>query len=197
MSLTDLAGWIAPAATMIAAMMTAANLGARVTGWGFAMFSVGAVAWIVQAVATGQRNLLLTNAFLLLVDGVGIWRWLGRRARFDQGAARASLRSRHSDAPSLFALGTLEGCAVHAPDGRVIASTVEAMARCADGGIAYLVVRAGGVGGVGERLHAIGWHEARVRHGRIDTTLTAAQLADRPVLAAERWPESAEAAGAG
>jgi hypothetical protein len=35
MTLTAMAGWVAPAATMIAAMMTAANLGARVIGWGF------------------------------------------------------------------------------------------------------------------------------------------------------------------
>jgi len=79
----DAAGWIAPAATMIAAIMTAANLGARVTGWGFAVFAVGALAWITVGAATGQQNLLWSNAFLLLVDLVGIWRWLGRRARDD------------------------------------------------------------------------------------------------------------------
>ncbi|MEK7456583.1 MAG: hypothetical protein AABZ76_16905 [Pseudomonadota bacterium] len=43
----DLAGWIAPAATMIAAMMTAANLGARVTGWGFGVFTLGSIAWSI------------------------------------------------------------------------------------------------------------------------------------------------------
>ena len=41
----EMAGWIAPIATMIAAMMTAANLGARVTGWGFVVFTVGSIAW--------------------------------------------------------------------------------------------------------------------------------------------------------
>ena len=45
--LEDLAGWIAPAATMIAAMMTAANLGARVTGWGFGVFTLGSIAWSI------------------------------------------------------------------------------------------------------------------------------------------------------
>ena len=83
------AQWIAPGATMIAAMMTAANLGARVTGWGFAIFSVGAIAWVIVALASGQHNLLLSNAFLLIVDLVGVWRWLGRRARYDKGAERA------------------------------------------------------------------------------------------------------------
>ena len=51
-----IAGWIAPAATTIAAIMTAANLGSRVTGWGFAVFSVGALAWIAVGASTGQQN---------------------------------------------------------------------------------------------------------------------------------------------
>lgn len=38
--IADLAGWAAPAATMIAAMMTAFNFGARITGWGFVAFTV-------------------------------------------------------------------------------------------------------------------------------------------------------------
>ena len=42
-----LAGWVALAATCIAALMTASNLGARVTGWGFVIFTIGAAAWIV------------------------------------------------------------------------------------------------------------------------------------------------------
>ena len=39
--------WLAAGATMIAALMTAANLGARITGWGFAMFALGSGAWYV------------------------------------------------------------------------------------------------------------------------------------------------------
>jgi hypothetical protein len=96
----DPAGWIAPAATMIAAIMTAANLGARVTGWGFAVFSVGALAWVIVGATTGQHNLLWSNAFLLLVDLIGVWRWLGRRARYDEAAEAASARSAASRAPT-------------------------------------------------------------------------------------------------
>jgi hypothetical protein len=39
--MNDIAAWIAPAATVIAAVMTAANLGARITDWGFVVFTVG------------------------------------------------------------------------------------------------------------------------------------------------------------
>lgn len=193
----EAAGWIAPAATMIAAIMTAANLGARVTGWGFAVFAVGAMAWIAVAAGTDQNNLLWSNAFLLLVDLIGIWRWLGRRARYDEAAAAASSRSRRAAAPTLFALAGLEGMPVRGVTGETIATTVDAMAGCEDGRIVYLVVREGGVGGVGERLHALGWDEVHVRDGAMTTRLSQTRLMERPVLAAGQWPETAAAAGVG
>lgn len=193
----DAAGWIAPAATMIAAIMTAANLGARITGWGFAVFSVGAIAWVAVGAATGQHNLLWSNAFLLLVDLIGVWRWLGRRARYDEAAEAAAARSKQAAAPTLFALAGLEGMPVRDAAGETIATIVDAMAGCDDGQIVYLVVREGGVGGVGERLHALGWDEVRVRNGAMTSRLSRARLAERPALATGQWPETAAAAGVG
>jgi hypothetical protein len=86
----QIANWIAPIATTIAALMVATNLGARVTGAGFIVFSIGSIAWMVIGAATGQANLIWQNAVLLLVNIVGIWRWLGLRARYDNGAAAAT-----------------------------------------------------------------------------------------------------------
>lgn len=86
----QIANWIAPIATTIAALMVATNLGARVTGAGFIVFSIGSIAWMVIGAATGQANLIWQNAVLLLVNIVGIWRWLGLRARYDKGAAAAT-----------------------------------------------------------------------------------------------------------
>jgi len=190
-----LAGWIAPAATMIAAIMTAANLGARVTGWGFAVFSVGAVAWVVVGASTGQQNLLWSNGFLLLVDLVGVWRWLGRRARYDAGAQAAAARSAKAAAPSLFALSTLQNMAMQDEAGSVVATTVDAMAERDSGRIVYLVVREGGVAGVGERLHAVGWHEIELNEEGLSSRFDAESLAKRKVLAQDRWPATAAAAG--
>src|SRR4051812_34927976 len=79
----DFSSWIAPIATAIAACMTASNLGSRVTGWGFVVFTVGSVAWTSYGAATGQSNLVWQNLFLTAVNLVGIWRWLGRQARLD------------------------------------------------------------------------------------------------------------------
>ena len=84
------ANWIAPIATTIAAVMVAANLGTRITGWGFVVFGVGSVAWIVIGALTDQPNLLWQNVFLLVVNVVGVWRWLGIRARYEAGAGAAT-----------------------------------------------------------------------------------------------------------
>ena len=84
------ANWIAPIATTIAAIMVAANFGTRITGWGFVVFSVGSVAWIVIGAATDQPALLWQNVFLLVVNIVGIWRWLAVRARYEAGAGKAT-----------------------------------------------------------------------------------------------------------
>ncbi len=36
--------WVAPIATIVAALMTASNLGAKITGAGFIVFTVGSIA---------------------------------------------------------------------------------------------------------------------------------------------------------
>lgn len=176
----DLAGWIAPAATMIAAMMTAANLGARVTGWGFVVFTIGSLGWIAVALASGQQNLLLTNGFLTLVNLIGIWRWLGRQAKFADSAEAAEAESREDAHTDRFAVSGLEGRAVRGRDGAVIAHAVDALVSCRKGQIGYLIIRAGGVGGVGESLHKLAWSEARMKDDAIATDLDAEALRQLP-----------------
>ena len=195
--LATIAGWIAPAATIVGAIATAINLGTRVTGWGFVIFSVGAVAWIVDAIAKGETNLLLANTCLRGGDLIGVWRGLGRQARYDEGSRSAAAASRAAPAPTLFPISKLEGRPVQANDGHAIGTAVEAMAACEDGRIAYLVVRTGGVGSIGETLHAVGWDEVNVHDAALTTRLSAGALTERPPLSADRWPESAEAAGVG
>jgi len=47
--------WVATVATIVAASMTAANLGARITGYGFCVFLVGSLAWLFVGFHTGNR----------------------------------------------------------------------------------------------------------------------------------------------
>ena len=184
----SIAGWIAPVATMLAAMMTASNLGARVTGWGFVVFSIGSVAWTIVAVATDQPNLLWTNGFLTLVNMVGIWRWLGRQARYEDGGQAAKAKSAREPVPTLYPMGALIGASITDPSGEPVGNIVDGMMRCTDSGLAYLVVSEGGIGGVGERLHAIKPEELRFTAEGVTSRIAAAILRNRPALAEKDWP---------
>lgn len=82
--------WLAPIATTIGAIMVAGNFGTKITGYGFVVFCVGSVGWILMGIAQDNPQLVWSNAFLLLVNGVGVWRWLGLRARYDKAAQAAT-----------------------------------------------------------------------------------------------------------
>lgn len=189
--MTDMAGWVAPIATMMAAMMTAANLGARFTGWGFVVFLVGSIAWTTVAISTGQQNLLFTNLFLSLVNLVGIWRWLGRQAKLDDGAKAASEASEDAAGPALFPAGMLQDQALAGADGTTIGRVAGAMVECGSGRVAYLVVGEGGVGGIGERLHMLPWERIAIDGGTLSADLAAPALAALPEVTPDEWPESA------
>lgn len=185
----DIAGWVAPIATMIAAIMTAANLGARITGWGFVVFVVGSISWSIVGISTEQTNLLWTNGFLTLVNAIGVWRWLGRQAKYDDGGAAAAKRSAAARVPTLFSAGALVGSKVTDQDGETIGTVVDAMANCEGASLAYVVISEGGVSGVGERLHAISPATLIFSHEAVRAPFDAGALAAMPVLDPEQWPE--------
>lgn len=180
--MADMAGWLALAATCVAALMTASNLGARVTGWGFVVFTVGAAAWIVVGIATHQTQLLWSNVFLGLVDLFGIWRWLGRRARFSDAADAEQAISREQPGDTLFAASGLDGMPVRGKDGTVLGYAVDAMLACTGGGLSHLVIREGGVAGVGETMRRLPWRDVRVRDGALVTRLDADALGSLPIV---------------
>lgn len=192
----EIAGWVAPAATMVAATMTAANLGARITGWGFVVFAVGSIAWTVVAIGTDQPNLLWTNGFLIAVNVVGVWRWLGRQARYDDGSQSASEESARLSAPTLMPVSSLAGRKVLGSQGETLGTVVEAMLRCDDARLGYLVISEGGAGGLGERLHALDVAAARFEKDVITGALSASELASSPELEEGRWPADLRAARA-
>jgi hypothetical protein len=184
----QLSSWIAPIATAIAACMTAANLGARVTGWGFVVFTIGSIAWTTYGAVTGQTNLVWQNIFLTLVNLIGIWRWLGRQARLDDGAQAASQKSEVSAGPTLFPASTLTSATLESKTGETIGSAVDAMVRCKDGGIDYLVVGKGGVGGLGETLYVLPWDQVELSPGKVVTTVSEAGLERLTPIDPTDWP---------
>lgn len=189
----NIAGWVAPVATMLAAMITAANLGTRITGWGFVVFLVGSISWVVVAATSGQANLLWSNLFLTAVNIVGIWRWLGRQAKLDDGAKAAAEQSAVAATPALFPAAMLQDQPLVDRDGAKIGRIAGAMAECDSGRIAYLVVGEGGVAGVYERLHMLAWDKVTIKDGALTSRLSAEAVCALPEVTPDQWPERADA----
>jgi hypothetical protein len=179
------AGWLAPAATMIAALMTAANLGTRVTGWGFVIFTIAAAAWCLEAWLTHQPNLLLSNGFLALVDIVGVYRWLGRRAVLEDGAQRAARRSKRSGRP-LYPVHALEGKPVEGLGGVVVGHVGGAIADCRSGQISYFVIKRGGISDRDE-LRAIARRDMALGEP-LRTRMRESDLAAAAPVEPDAWP---------
>ena len=189
-----LAGWVAPIATMVAAMMTAANLGARVTGWGFVVFAIGSVAWSLVGVAGGQTNLLATNLFLTLVNGVGVWRWLGRQRVYEDGGKAAQKASRRSAAATLFTASGVAGMPVADRHGTLLGKAVDALLECDSGTISYVVVASGGIGGVQEVLRAVPRADIAFACETLTLKMDEQRFERLPTLEPGDWPAMAPAA---
>jgi membrane protein implicated in regulation of membrane protease activity len=88
-TLPELFKWLAMGFTLIGAGMTAADLGRRFTGWGFAALATSSVFWLASAQLEQESQLGLTNLVLLALNLFGVWRWLVRKA---PGGAEAPRR---------------------------------------------------------------------------------------------------------
>ena len=184
----SIATWVAPVATTIAALMTASNLGSRITGYGFIIFTVGSLAWLALGVATGQPNLLWQNVVLTALNLFGIWRWLGRQAKFEEGGEAAHANSRATPGETLFSAAELGRAKLTSVDGDELGAAVDAMIGSRSGQIAYLVASAGGVAGVGEILRRVDWHDISVTGDRFETCLGRAAFDRLAPLAKDQWP---------
>lgn len=167
--------------------MTAANLGPRVTGYGFIVFTLGALCWIAVGATTGQPALLWTNIVLSMLDLFGIWRWLGRQSKMDEGARAASEASEQTLGEALFPTSLLSRAPVIAR-GRELGHCIEAMTGCSSGRLDYVVVSRGGIAGVGETLRRLPWDAASVEGELVITTLTEEQFDELEELSRDEWP---------
>ncbi|MEO0063505.1 MAG: hypothetical protein RLZZ08_2065 [Pseudomonadota bacterium] len=68
--------WIAAAGTMLAAALVAADVGRRITGWGFVLFCAVSAVWIVSGLTGGALPLTAMNGVLLLINALGVWQYL-------------------------------------------------------------------------------------------------------------------------
>ena len=184
----QLASWVATVATILAACLTASNLGSRITGYGFIVFTVGSIAWLAVGLLSGQPALVWTNVTMTLLNLFGVWRWLGRQAGVEQGAERAAAKSEDLPGDTLFPASLLTSASLVGRDGAALGDLVDAMIGCRSGGLAYLVVSEGGVAGVGERFRRIDWSDVEIEEQTVRTRLDIAGFARRPELTKDNWP---------
>jgi hypothetical protein len=183
--------WAATLATIAGALMVAANLGTRVTGWGFVVFCVGSVAWIATGLINDQASLIVTNGVLFAVNLFGVWRWLGRQTRYETGSARAARRSRRAPVPTLFPAGALIGSTIEDDGGKSRGEVVEAMLQRDDKRLAYVVVSEGGIGGTGEVLKVLTPDQLRLDDDTVRCDLPETDWKRLPTIEGDRWPEAA------
>jgi hypothetical protein len=185
--MADIIPWVATIATVIAAFMTAANLGARITGYGFAVFLLGSLAWLATGLLTNQPALMWTNVVLTVLNAFGVWRWLGRQARVDEGGRSASEASEETPGEALFPVSLLSRAAVTNGNDEM-GRCVDAMAGCISGKLSYVVVSQGGVAGVGETLRRLPWQIAQVDGENVNTKLTSQDFEGLEELERDQWP---------
>lgn len=179
--------WVATIATVVAASLTASNLGARITGYGFVIFTLGSIAWLALGAITGQPALVWTNGALTLLNLFGIWRWLGRQAKVDEGSKAASRASEGTPGETLFPISLLSSGTVLSGDSE-LGSCVGAMAGAASGRLAYVMVSQGGVGGAGETLRKLSWKDMKVDGERLTTDLSVQEFSALDPVPRDRWP---------
>jgi hypothetical protein len=68
--------WIGTIGTICAAGLVAADLGRRVTGFGFVLFCAVSVVWIVSGLIHTGMPIAVQNGILLLINAYGVWQYL-------------------------------------------------------------------------------------------------------------------------
>lgn len=186
--MADTISWVATIATIIAASMTASNLGARITGYGFCVFLVGSLSWLATGLLTQQPALVWTNVVLTVLNIFGIWRWLGRQARIEDGASSAAGASAREPGETLFPVSQLSKAPITDRNGKQLGTCVDAMAGCTTGRLRYVVASEGGVAGVGETLRRVPWTAAAVESERLVADLGPSGFKGLEAIEKDQWP---------
>jgi hypothetical protein len=184
----QLASWVATGTTILAACLTASNLGSRITGYGFIIFTLGSIAWFTTGYLTDQPALMWTNVVMTLLNLFGVYRWLGRQAKVEDGAARAAEKSAELPGETLFAASSLASAKLKGKGGVELGSCVDAMIGCGSGRLNYLVVSQGGVAGVGETFRRVDWDGAHIHEGDVAVPLDRSRFDRLPQLTKNDWP---------
>ena len=157
------------------------------TGYGFVVFTFGALCWIAVGAATHQPALLWTNVVLTFLDIFGIWRWLGRQTKVEEGGHVAAEASERTPGEALFPVSLLLRAPVSS-GGRELGRCIDAMAGCSSGHLSYVVISEGGLAGVGEKLRRLPWNGVAMKEDVLAATISADQFERLEILPRDQWP---------
>jgi hypothetical protein len=76
MTLSETLEWYATISGVIAALMLAADVNRKVTGFGFVLFCTMNIAWIAFARMDDTGGLMWQNIILFGVNLIGVWQYL-------------------------------------------------------------------------------------------------------------------------
>ncbi|MFN2259378.1 MAG: hypothetical protein ABR601_06025 [Parasphingopyxis sp.] len=83
--LVEILKWAASISGMIAALMVASDFGRKVTGWGFVLFTLSSIAWIISGLIDEEGALATQNIVLFGINLIGIYRYLVRKQPAPKG----------------------------------------------------------------------------------------------------------------
>lgn len=68
--------WAASIGAIVAASLIAFDFGRKITGYGFVLFCVVSILWIISGLTSDAMPIAAMNAVLLGINGWGVWRYL-------------------------------------------------------------------------------------------------------------------------
>ena len=71
--------WIATFLSVVAALLISLDLGRKITGWTFVLFTVGSIVWVISAWMDPDPALAFTNIAMTAINIFGVYRWLIRK----------------------------------------------------------------------------------------------------------------------
>lgn len=181
-------GWLASIATIVGGLTVALNLGSKVTGWGFAVLAFGSACWSLNAWQNSATSLLIANVTMAAINGFGVWRWLGRRRRIEQGSTTATQESALAAVPTLVSAAQLIEAPVQVPGGGQFGTVIDFMLHCERQDLAYAVLSFDGIGGLGEQLRVVAADRLKLQSDGLHCTWTEAQLRTLPPIDPTAWP---------
>jgi hypothetical protein len=66
--------WFGTATGLVGALVLALNL--PISGWGWVLFAVSSASWTAAGLLMRETSLVLLQGGFLVVDLIGVWRWL-------------------------------------------------------------------------------------------------------------------------